>query len=276
MAPGALRRGTPVREALDSALVALEGAGVDTPRLDAEVLLAHALGVDRTALVLDPGREVAGEAARTFRDLITRRAVRREPVAYLVGTKGFRSFDLAVDPRVLIPRPETEHLVEVALAAVPQGAHVHDVGTGSGAVALALAHERPDLRVTASDISEDALAVARANAQRLRLDVAFHRGDLLEGVTAPYVVANLPYVETGARLAPELAHEPQGALHAGADGLDLLRRFAAEASGATWVGLEVGEGQAPAVQGLLRDGGFAGTAVERDLAGIERVVSAWR
>lgn len=268
-------RGTPVREALDSALVALGAAGVETPRLDAEVLLAHALGVDRTALVMDPDREVAGEAGRTFRDLITRRTVRREPVAYLTGTKGFRRLDLQVDPRVLIPRPETEHLVEVAVERVPQGAHVHDVGTGSGAVALALADERPDLTVTASDTSEDALAVARANAAGLGLRVTFARADLLDGVDAPYVVANLPYVEEGAPLAPELGHEPRGALFAGPDGLDAFRRFAADVR-AEWVALEVGAGQAAAVATLLREAGLGYQDVVPDLAGIERVVVAWR
>lgn len=272
--PGALQRGTPVREALDSALVALGAAKLDSPRLDAEVLLAHALGVDRTALVMDPDREVAGDAARTFRDLVTRRAVRREPVAYLVGVKGFRHLDLQVDPRVLVPRPETEHLVEAAIAALPQGARVHDVGTGSGAIALALADERPDLVVSASDASEDALAVAEANARRLGLPVALHRADLLEGVEAEHVVANLPYVEDGAALAPELTHEPAGALFAGPDGLDALRRLAAQLAGhpARWVALEVGAGQAPAVGELLAQAGFAGTSVVPDLAGIERVV----
>src|SRR4051794_41332974 len=157
--------GVGVREALDSALVALNGARVDTPRLDAEILLGHALGVDRTALWLDPDREVTGEAARWFRDAIRRRTVERVPVAYLVGHKGFRHLDLEVDQRVLVPRPETEHLVE-ALLDLPLGARVHDVGTGSGAVALALKHERPDLRVSASDVSPDALAVARTNAAR--------------------------------------------------------------------------------------------------------------
>ncbi|HEY4094741.1 MAG TPA: hypothetical protein VGM33_04490, partial [Baekduia sp.] len=140
--------GVAVREALDSALVALEGARVDSPRLDAEVLLAHALGVDRTALWLDPDREVTGDAARWFRDAVRQRTVQRVPVAYLVGHKGFRHLDLQVDPRVLVPRPETEHLVE-ALLDLPQGVRVHDVGTGSGAIALALADERPDLRVSA-------------------------------------------------------------------------------------------------------------------------------
>src|SRR6201996_4476154 len=173
--------GPGVREALDSALVALQAAQVDTPRLDAEILLGHALGVDRTALWLDPDREVTGDAARWFRDAVRRRTVERVPVAYLVGHKGFRHLDLEVDRRVLVPRPETEHLVE-ALLDLPAGTRVHDVGTGSGAIALALKDERPDLVVSASDVSADALAVARANAQRLGLDVAFSTADLLQGI----------------------------------------------------------------------------------------------
>ncbi|MCZ4492398.1 MAG: prmC, partial [Conexibacter sp.] len=199
--------GVVVREALDSALVALEGARVDSPRLDAEVLLAHALGVDRTALWLDPDREVSGEGARWFRDAIRQRTVQRVPVAYLVGHKGFRHLDLEVDPRVLVPRPETEHLVEAVLD-LPPGVRVHDVGTGSGAIALALKDERPDLLVSASDVSPDALAVARANAARLGLDVGFARADLLDGLDRDLfaIVSNPPYVTEGdrARMAPEV------------------------------------------------------------------------
>src|SRR5687768_3135040 len=148
---------TTVRDALDSALIALTAAGVDTPRLDAEVLLAAALEVDRAALIADPQR---GVEAEPFREYVQRRA-RREPVAYILGRKGFRRLELDVDPRVLIPRPETEHVVEAALG-LPRGARVVDVGTGSGAIALALADERPDLHVVATEVSADALAVARA------------------------------------------------------------------------------------------------------------------
>jgi release factor glutamine methyltransferase len=272
--------GTPVREAIDSAVVALTAAGVETPRLDAEVLLAHALGVDRATLVVDRDRAVEGPAVRAFQDAVRRRAVGREPVAYITGVKGFRRLDIAVDPRVLIPRPETETLVEAALE-LPRGARVVDVGTGSGAVALALADERPDLRVLGADVSETALAVARANAARLGLDVAFVRADLLDGVgEVDAVVANPPYVEDGAALAPEIArHEPVVALYAGPDGLAAVSRLVEQAVARGAVGflaVEVGAGQAGAVEALARAAGFARVERRRDLAGIERVVVAWR
>ena len=171
---------TSVRDALDSAVIALTAAGCDTPRLDAELLLAAAMGTDRAAIVADPARGLEPDAARRFMGFAARRR-EREPVAYILGSKGFRSIELAVDPRVLIPRPETEHLVEAVLD-LPAGARVCDVGTGSGAIALALASERPDLHVVATDASADALDVARANAERLGLEVELHHGDLLADV----------------------------------------------------------------------------------------------
>ena len=145
---------TSVRDALDSAVIPLKAAGCASPRLDAELLLASVLGVDRTALFRAPDRSLSGEEARTFMELVRRRR-EREPVAYILGMKGFRRLDLAVDKRVLVPRPETEHVVEAALS-LPPGARVVDVGTGSGAIALALKDERPDLDVFATDISADA------------------------------------------------------------------------------------------------------------------------
>jgi release factor glutamine methyltransferase len=264
---------TSVRDALDSALIALTASGCETPRLDAELLLAHALGVDRAALIADPDRGLDPDQARAFQDFARRRS-RREPVAYIVGAKGFRYLDLLVDPRVLVPRPETEHVVEAALG-LPRGARVVDVGTGSGAIALALKQERPDLEVIATDVSADALAVARANTHALGLDVELREGDLLAGVEeADAVVSNPPYVEDGARVPAELGHEPRLALLAGPDGLDVIRRLvpAAAVAGARFVALEVGEGQAPAVAALLREGGFGETNAVADLAGIDRVV----
>jgi release factor glutamine methyltransferase len=261
---------TSVRDALDSALIALTAAGVESPRLDAEVLLAAAMGVDRAALIADPGRGLAPEAARTFQDY-ARRRVAREPVAFILGRRGFRRIELAVDPRVLIPRPETEHVVEAALA-LPRGARVVDVGTGSGAIALALADERPDLRVVGTDTSADALAVARANAARLGLEVEFVEGDLLEPVTGPVdaVVANPPYVREGERLPPEITRfEPAIALYAGPDGLDVYRRLAPACADVPFVAVEIAGWQAEAVSALFEG---ASTEVFRDLAGIDRVV----
>jgi release factor glutamine methyltransferase len=265
---------TAVRDALDSALVALNAAGVDNPRLDAELLLADALGVDRARLYVDRDLAVRGPAVRRFQDLVRRRAVEREPVAYLLGTRGFRRLDLEVDPRVLIPRPETELLVELAVAAVPQNARVVDVGTGSGAVALALADERPDLHVVGADVSPDALAVARANGARLRKDVVWTQADGLPEGAWDAVVANLPYVETGASLAPEITrHEPALAVFSGEDGLDVIRRVVDQAAAARvpWVAFEHGSEQGPDVRLLLSLAGWSDVRTERDLAGLERV-----
>jgi release factor glutamine methyltransferase len=257
-------------------------AGLDSPRLAAELLVAHAAGIDRARIFLSPERPLDGPAAAAVADLGRRRAEERESVAHLTGTRGFRHLDLVVDSRVLIPRPETELLVELGLE-LPRGATVVDVGTGSGAIALALADERPDLRVHATDVSEDALAVARANAARLRSPVVFHAGDLLAGVPAlgpgVAVLSNPPYVPESDRasLPPEvLRHDPHLALFGGDDGLDVIRRLLpdARAFGATLVGLEVGEGQAEAVAALAREAGFAATEVRDDLAGIGRVVVA--
>lgn len=254
------------RRALETASARLRRAGCDTPRLDAEVLLAHALGVDRAQLYID-----GPPAPGAFDALLTRRAA-REPVAYILGYKDFRRIRLAVDRRVLIPRPETELLVEAALD-LPAGARVADVGTGSGAVALALKDERPDLEVTGFDLSEDALAVARGNAERLGLEVRFAEADLLDDGSYDAVVANLPYVPSGVELQPEIAnYEPAVALFAGPDGLDLIRRLIARVDGVPFVALEVGFGQEAAVADLL--GGR--TEILRDLAGHERVVVARR
>jgi release factor glutamine methyltransferase len=265
---------TSVRDALDSALIALTAAGIDTPRLDAEVLLADAMGVDRAVVVADSRRELEPEAARAFQDAVRRR-VRREPVAYIRGRRGFRHLELEVDGRVLIPRPETEHVVEAALD-LPRGARVVDVGTGAGTIALALKHERPDLEVIATDISSDALAVARANGERLGLEVEWREGDLLAGVTtADAVLSNPPYVEQDTPVAAELAYEPEVAL---LGGLHVYERLApaVAATGARFVAFEVGGWQAPEVSDILRAAGFPTIETVPDLAGIQRVVVARR
>jgi release factor glutamine methyltransferase len=274
--------GASVREALESAVDGLRAAGVEDPRLDAELLLGEAMGCERAALVADGGAEVPAPAARRFGELVRRR-LRREPVAYILGRKGFRGIELAVDRRVLIPRPETELLVELALEVHP--ARVLDVGTGSGAIALAIADELPGCEVTATDTSPAALEVARANAVQLGLahPITFLEGTLPEE-GFDLILANLPYVaeRDWAALQPEVTQwEPREALLAGPDGLDAYRllipgcgralsRYPGRTS--TTLAVEVGEGQAPAVAELMAEADFVEIETRRDLAGIERVV----
>ena len=253
----------------------LQRAGCETPRLDAELLVAEALGVGRERLILDPERQI--DEVGTLGGMVRRRC-RREPIAYILGRKEFRHITLAVDSRVLIPRPETELLVEVGVG-LDRGARVVDVGTGSGAVALALKQERPDLEVWATEVSADALAVSRGNAQALGLEVEFVHGDLLAGVPARVdaVLANLPYVASGTVLSPEISRfEPASALFAGPDGLDVIRRLGGQVAHVPLVGLEVGPDQAESVQKLLQDAGFSAVEVLPDLAGRGRVVLARR
>ncbi len=264
-----------VREAIAFGSESLAAAGSDTPRLDAELLLAAALGHgSRARLVLDSEEDIDHAGLADYERLLARRQ-RREPVAYILGHKWFRGICLRVDGRVLIPRPETELLVEVALS-LPRGARVADVGTGCGAVALALALERPDLTVTGIDSSEDALVVAAENRDRLGVEVTFVCTDLLDNGAYDAVVANLPYVADAAELAPEIAlFEPRGALYAGSDGLDSLRRLATAVGarpGIRFVALEVGAGQGEMVGELLRRVGLDTIRIHRDLADHERVV----
>ncbi len=275
--------GAEVREALSSAVDALRAAGVEDPRLDAELLLAEATGWSRAALAADPSAEVPPAAARSFGEMVRRR-LRREPVAYILGRKGFREIELAVDPRVLIPRPETELLVELAREVEPD--RVLDVGTGSGAIALAVADELPGCEVTATDTSPVALQVAQANAERLGLAdrVRFLEGTLPQGGDFDLILANLPYVaeRDWPSLQPEVTQwEPREALLAGPDGLDVYRAFVPEGArhlhrypeqmtGA--LAVEVGEGQTLAVTELMMEAGFGEVEIRPDLAGIERVV----
>ena len=265
---------TRLREEIAGATASLAEVGCDSPRLDAELLLGHVLGVNRAQLVLRGDEEAAPDDRTRYLALLTRRA-KREPVAYILGRKDFRHLTLAVDPRVLIPRPETELLVEVGLT-LPSGVRVADIGTGSGAVALALKQERPDLDVVGVDVSSGALSVARMNAQRLGLEVEWVQGDLLEGVSCDAVLANLPYIADDELLPPEVAlYEPRGALLGGRDGMDLVRRLieqAGERPAISVVALEIGHTQAPATAALLEEAGFGQVERLRDLAGHQRVV----
>ncbi|MEK6326488.1 MAG: peptide chain release factor N(5)-glutamine methyltransferase [Actinomycetota bacterium] len=267
-----------VREALAAASEALAAAGVESARRDAELLLAEATGWDRARLAAEPEAGVDAGAARRFGEMVRRR-LRRDPVAYILGRKGFRGLELAVDGRALIPRPETELLVEIALELEP--GTVLDVGTGSGAVALAVADELPGCEVTGTDTSPAALGLARENAERLGIDgrVRFERGTVPEGRRFELVLANLPYVreDEWEGLAPEITrYEPREALVGGPDGVEAIATtvpatIAALAPGAS-LALEVGAGQAGPVAELLLDVGFSQVEGRQDLAGIPRVV----
>jgi release factor glutamine methyltransferase len=254
-----------VRDALREAEQRLAVAGVATPRVDAEWLVAHVLGTTRSGVYahLDDEVELDG--------LLTRREA-REPLAYVLGEWGFRRLTLKTDRRALVPRPETEIVVERALALIRdvEGPRVLDIGVGSGAIALALKDERPDARVTGVDVSADALSLARENAARLGLDVELREGD--ESAAAEgwdLVVSNPPYVDSLIGLQPELSFEPHVALL----GAGFHERIAEIAQTRALV-LEVGDGQAQQVAQALREHGYTDVLITRDLAGIERVVES--
>ena len=224
--------GTPVREALQGAMTAIGAAGCETPRLDAEVLLADVLGVGRERLLTDPDLSVHGPAVRAFQNAVRRRAVEREPVAYITGRRGFRHIELAVDHRALVPRPETELLVEAGSSS-RRAPPCWTSCTGSGAVALALKQERPDLEVWGSDVSEAALGLARENAAGSGSRWAGSPPICSTACEDRFdaVLANPPYVADSERasLAPEiLRHEPAQALFAGPDGLAVIAPLIAQ------------------------------------------------
>lgn len=267
----------------------LAASGVERPRLDAEVLLAWVLGLDRVHLYVQHDRPLTPKEVEAYRSCVARRA-RREPVAYITGVREFYSRPFFVDRRVLIPRPETEHLVEAALKELShrfpgeEEWRVLDIGTGSGAVAVTIALEAPKARVVAVDVSTGALEVAQRNAQTLGAAgrVSFTRSDLFEsvrGTSFHAVLSNPPYICAAdwERLPRDVKdYEPKEALLGGEDGLDVIRRIADGAPAALVEGgilaLEIGDGQAGAVWGILAGCGFGDLEVIQDLAGKDRVV----
>jgi len=276
---------------LESAARRLAAVGVEAARFDAEVLLADVLGVDRARLFADRARVLATAERTHFRSLLDRRA-RREPLQQVRGRQEFFSREFAVDRHVLVPRPETETLVETVIDAALATARgdtdlrILDVGTGSGAIAVTLALELPKARVFATDVSAEAVALARRNAAALGAAVEFRHGDLhvpFAGERFGLVVSNPPYVPTPAiaALAPEIRdHEPRIALDGGADGLDFYRRLATAAAEILddegEILVEVGYDQARSVAAIFAAGGLGASELRRDLAGIERVVRARR
>jgi release factor glutamine methyltransferase len=263
--------------------------GIEGARLDAECLLAHALGVPRLRLYLDFEKPVLPAERAIFRELVRRRASERVPVSLLVGEREFWSLPIRVSEAVLTPRPETETLVARALDLLPEGKslRVLEIGTGSGAVALALAQERPRIELTATDLSQEALKVAQENAERLDLAsrIRWLEGDALdpvEGESFDLVVSNPPYVAERERAAlpPELAHEPDLALFGGEDGTRLLRRIASGVGRVLavggWLALEHGPTQGAVVAGFCREAGLVEITTRRDLAERPRVTSGRR
>ncbi len=274
-----------VRKVLDWTRGHFEKQEIDAPRLTAELLLAHLLKVSRVKLYVDLDRPLQKDELAQYKALIQRRLA-HEPTQYLMGTREFYGRPFAVDPRVLIPRNETELLVEAVLRALPKEtkARVLDVCTGSGCIALSIAAERPQASVWATDLMENALEVARSNAEALGAGarVTFMQGDLFAAVplgpTFDVIVSNPPYVKTSelATLQKEVRQEPRVALDGGADGLDLIRRIAADALPRLKPGgllaLEIGEDQGPATAELLTRVGCHEVRVELDLERRDRMV----
>jgi release factor glutamine methyltransferase len=272
------------REALQKAGQELASAGCPSPHVDTELLLAHALGSSRTEIFAAPERELSEEELEVFGALVGRRAA-REPAAYIIGEWGFRRLTLAVDPRVLVPRPETEIVVERALArleGVPEPL-VLDVGTGSGAIALAIADEHAGARVVATDISADALALAAENRARAGFEdrVELVLGNLVAGLRGPFdlVVSNPPYVspEEFEALDPEIRlYEPREAVVGAGQTAAIARRAHEILRGDGWLVLECGDGKAAGVVAELRALGYEDVGAFPDLTGRYRVVEGRR
>jgi len=280
---------------IENATKAFLSQGLPTPRLDAEVLLASYLNEDRTWLYIHSGQDMNASDVAGFSRWVTRRQ-QGEPVAYIIGCKEFWSLDFAVDSRVLIPRPDTEVLVEEVLKALAinktsgktSGSEILDLGTGSGAIAVALAHECPEARITATDISREALAVAAGNAERNRVAsrITFLDGNLFSPVKGCFdvIVSNPPYITGGdySQLAVGVRNfEPLEALLAGKEGMDFYEKIipqsACHLKPGGWLLLEIGDGQKELIEGLFRQSGaYQNVAFRKDYAGRWRVVKAMR
>lgn len=271
------------------AMANLAQAGVDTPQLDAEVLMAHVVGERRVYVITHPDKALSEDELCRYRESVARRA-RREPLAYITGEREFWALSFEVTPGVLVPRPETETLIEAALSTLRERENplVADIGAGSGIVAITLAYELPDAVVYATDISPAALYVTRKNSVRhqveLRVDVL--EGDLLDPLPDEVrgkldaVVSNPPYIPSDEidRLQPEITEfEPRGALDGGVDGMDYHRRILKASKEwlkpGGWVYMEIGIGQGEAVSSYAKELGYKNTHITNDLAGIDRVVS---
>lgn len=279
--------GWSIRRVVQWATEDFAARGIESPRLDAELLVSEALRLDRVRLYMDLDRPLDDAERAAIRELVKRRRA-REPIAYILGRREFWGRSFAVGPAVLVPRPDTETLIERALELLPLGARdrVLDLCTGSGAIGITLAAERPDARVEATDVSAEALGIARANAERLGVAIALRQGDLFAAAEGRYalVACNPPYVaaEELATLAPEVKdHEPALALVSGPTGFEIHDRLVAGAGDVLEDGgvllVEVGAGQAEELTRRLDAAAWvATTRVHRDLAGIERVVEASR
>ena len=282
--------GMTIREVIQRSTEFLQRHGVDSPRLQAELLLAHLLKLPRLQLYLNHDRALAEPELNALRSLVQRRS-KREPLQHLVGSTSFGGLEISVSPHALIPRPETETLAELAAAALAKNTSpiALDFGTGTGCLAIALATHCKTAQVHALDISEAALALARANAQRHGLTerISFHHGDgfgaLAAGLRFDLIVSNPPYIPTAeiATLQAEVRDfDPHAALDGGADGLDFYRLLAREAP--AWLNVvgglfaEFGDGQETALASLFSGSGWRAVAVHRDLTGRPRVLEAWR
>ena len=277
-----------IQQALENAAQAFEAAGVPDPRVDAELLLSHVMGSDRLVMLMNRSTVLTAQQEQRFSSLLLLR-VQREPLQYLLGTQCFYGLELKVDGRVLIPRQETETLCELGIrflrsqdARQDLASSALDLCTGSGAIAIALKHECPNVLVCAADLSADALRLASENARRTGTEICFCQGDLFEAVSGRrfrLILSNPPYIPTSEcdSLQAEVLREPRMALDGGFDGLAFYRRIAAGACAHLEKGgllaVETGDGQAHAVAALFRQGGFSDVCIHNDLYGMPRVVS---